>query len=558
MNLRGGRGRAARLLVWIVVGLALRAVALDGNGLWMDEGYTAWTAHLPTEAHAVAVANDDAPPLYYAIQRILVPILPPNEASVRLLSAAAGVAGIVWLAAAPPVRLAVEAPVAFFSLGTYGVYYGRQARSYALLMLWALLLVTAVARVNEGRRRWILVGIAAEGAILWTHNVGIHLVVGANLAWLVGGRRFVRGWVTAQIAVLLLWLPQLLRLLGEQLSVHAELNAWIAEYWERIPIALGPLLSLGAFTSGARIPGPLYAYRWSWEGAGSWLLAILAFAAVGTLLVAAFREGSRREAGVAASFTLAPLVSLAAASVLFVPSYTLARTDAIAYAGFVVWCGLGFRRLPRPGKIAVATVLAATTILATAAHFPVAGQERENDRRLGLLLREEVRPGDWVVFVGASRPSIDYSLSRGRPGRPDSTIRRLFYPGIFAQNPASDFPIQGDSLRAWEREAYAIRERFEQAPGPPGRSIYWIGPVDFGEGRVDPTAADLHYPGSMLAYVLNGLRPLDPLARLRGDELSIDWLLFRVRRDGLVPLEDLQPVIDADKPYSSKLNVDSE
>ena len=146
----------------------------------------------------------------------------------------------------------------------------------------------------------------------------------------------------------------------------------------------------------------------------------------------------------------------------------------------------------------------------------------------------------------------------GRPGRPDSVYHRLFYPAILSGNPASDFPIQGDSLRAWESEAFAVRERFEDGPGPPGRSIFWVGPVAFGAGRIEPTAEDLHYPGSMLAYALNGLRPLRPLARMRGDELSVDWLIFRLRRDELIPVEELKPVIDADDPYSSKLNVDSE
>jgi hypothetical protein len=50
----------------------------------------------------------------------------------------------------------------------------------------------------------------------------------------------------------------------------------------------------------------------------------------------------------------------------------------------------------------------------------------------------------------------------------------------------------------------------------------------------------------MLAYAVNGLRPLDPIARLRGDELAIDWLVFSVERDSLIARGELQPVIQAD------------
>jgi hypothetical protein len=243
---------------------------------------------------------------------------------------------------------------------------------------------------------------------------------------------------------------------------------------------------------------------------------------------------------------MVPLVSLAIISSLTIPSYTVARTDAIAYVGFVVWAALGLRGLPRWGRWPVIAILLCSTVLATAQHMPVGDQRRQNDRLLGDMLREEVRDGDWVAFVGAAMPSIDYYLSNGRPGRPDSTITRIQYPAIFSGNPASDQPISGDSLRVWEEEALRIRNRFEEQDGPPDQMFYWIGPIQPGKARREPTAEDLYYPGSMLAYAFNGLRPLRPLDRRRGDELSVDWLVFRVRRDRLIPQVQIQPVIRGD------------
>lgn len=537
------RKRLIRIGIWILLGIVLRTVALDGNGLWMDEGYTAWTAHLSPEEHTAALQNDDAPPLYYAMQRVILPHLPPNEGSVRLLSAAAGIGSLVWLAVQPPVRSLIEAPVAFMALGTYGVYYGRQARSYAVLMLFGLILMTATSRVLEGRGRWLIVVALAEAAALWTHNVAANLVVGANLAWLLCGRRDPWRWIAAQVGAFLIWLPYLATLFRQQLEIHKELNEFIAHYWAKIPLALAPLFSLAGFTSGARLEPLPTTYRWFYDGPGSSILSIAALAAVLLLLLAAFKKGQRREALFATAFTLGPLVSLTIISALTAPSYTVARTDAIAYGGFVLWTALGLRGLPRPGRMAVIGIVLVSTVLATVYHFPVAGRERDNDRILGERVKNVARPGDWIVYVGAAQASIDYYLSNGRPGIPDSTYHKLLYPAIYRRNPASDHPISGDSLRAWEAEALRIRNRFEAEEGE--RKIFWIGPLSPGSSK-EPTASDLLYPGSMLAYALNGLRPLDPIARLRADELTVDWLIFAVERDSLIPSVFVLPVEEAE------------
>ncbi len=539
---RPNRARNLRILVWIVLGIALRVTSLSGDGLWCDEGYTAWTAHLSQEAHEQARQNDDAPPLYYGLQRLLVPNLPPGERSVRILSAAAGVAGILWLAVQPPFAGLIEAPVAFLAVGTYGVYYGRLARSYTILILFGLILLTAVTRVAGGRRRWLLVVALVEGLALWTHNVAATLVVGVNLAWLLSGRRDPFRWLASQAGAFLIWLPYLLTALP-QFAVHASLNRWIGDFWETVPIAAAPFLSLASFTSGAKlIPSPP-TERWFYDGPGAVPLAVVSFAAVALLLASAFRGGRGREARIAASFTLGPLLTLTLLSIVTSPSYILARTDAVAYGGFIVWTALGLRALPRWGKSLVLLVLGLTTLLTIATRLPVAGRQRGNDRTIGRRLQEEVRPGDWVAFVGLARPSIDYYLSGGRPGTDDGAIHRLQFPASTGKNPAAVYPVPAESLRIWEAEAIRVRKRFE-AGNPVDSYLYYVGPID-PQKESDPTAADLPYPGNLLAYALGGLRPLDPILRLRGDGMGTDWICFRVRRDRLVPVTELVPVEEA-------------
>lgn len=536
------RGRLLRIFIWILVGLSLRVVALDGDGLWCDEGYTAWIAHLSSDEYATARANDDAPPLYYTIQRSLLPNLPPNETSVRLLSAAAGVAGIVWLAALPPVAGLIEAPVAFLAAGTYGALHARQARSYTVLMLFGLMLMTATAKVIEGRRRWLLLVVLSEALALWTHNVGAALVVGANAAWLLCSRRDRLRWFAGQLVVFILWLPCLVHSLP-QLAVHGKLNQWIGQYWESVPIALAPLMSLGTFTSGALVLPSPPADRWYYEGPGALIPAFLAFAAVAVLLISAFRKGQRQEALFAASFTLGPLVALMILSIVTSPTYILGRTDAVAYVGFVVWLALGLRTLPKVGRFIVIVILVASTTLAIATRFPVAGQARENDRRVGEVLSDRAEEGDWVFYSGLSRPSVDYYLSGGRPGRSNDRIERFQFPMSFGDNPAGVFPAPAESLGTWEDEAWRLRRRAEAITLYQGEPfhIYLVGPI-LAAPNIDPTASDLPYPSNILAYVLNGLRDLDPLVRLPGDGMRGDWILFRVRSDSLMPESDLQPI----------------
>lgn len=540
MGLRGrpGRGRIARLLFWVLLGALLRTAALDGDGLWCDEAYTAWRAHLPAAQAEEAGRADDAPPLYYAVQKALVPALPPGEASVRLLSAAAGVAGIAWLALFPPIRGLVEVPVAFYALGTYGVYYGRQARSYSLLMLWAAILMTATSRAMEGRRRWLVVVALAEAAALWTHHLSAALVFGANLAWLLCGRRDPIGWLSAQAAAFLLWLPVLLRAL-EQIGIHSELNRWIGAYWESVPLIAAPLLSLAAFAGGARLIVPSQTDHWQYDGPGSLAVALLAVAVVAALLLAAWRR--RREALFAASFCLGPLLFLALLSLVATPSYILGRTDAVAYVGVTVWAAIGMGAMPRPGRWAAAVVLAGSTALALAVHLPVGDRGSDNDRRLASALRERAAPGDWIAFAGLSRPSFEYTLAGGRPGTGVTSASLRTFPASMAANPAAVYPTPRDSLRAWEAEARSLRERFErEAPSP--RSRFWVVAPIPSSAAPEPTAQELLYPGNLLVYALHGLRPIAEFSRARGSGIGADWIVLPAAREDLVPLEDLRTV----------------
>jgi hypothetical protein len=88
-----------------------------------------------------------------------------------------------------------------------------------------------------------------------------------------------------------------------------------------------------------------------------------------------------------------------------------------------------------------------------------------------------------------------------------------------------------------------VRARFEKIARSDGRvaDFYFVGTI-VDRGMNEPTAEDLPYPGNVLAYVVNGLRPLDPIIRLPGDGIRGEWLVFRVRGDALVEAGGLRPI----------------
>jgi hypothetical protein len=238
-----------------------------------------------------------------------------------------------------------------------------------------------------------------------------------------------------------------------------------------------------------------------------------------------------------------PLVPLAILSMLAAPSYILGRTDAIAYAGTLVWAAIGFTRLPRIPRWIAAGVLAAATALAVATDLPIGERGRSNDRRIGTALRSQLRDGDWIVYTGLSRPSVDYYAAAGRPGVADPEHTRLQFPGSFGANPAAVFPVPADSLRAWEQEARGVRARFEEAAVADGEiSLFLVAPIHKGRGGSSPAAGDLVYPASVLAYTLQGLAPLAVVRRLPGDQMKTDRMLVRAGARALIPRTELQPI----------------
>lgn len=126
-------------LAIIILGIALRILALPMRDFWFDEAFTYHIAKLPIKDLVLAVASDNNPPLYYLIMHFIVKIS-QNELFLRLPSLFSNLAIIpvlfIFLKKHFGKTQAIVA-ASLFLLSPLSIYSATEARlhSFAILML---------------------------------------------------------------------------------------------------------------------------------------------------------------------------------------------------------------------------------------------------------------------------------------------------------------------------------------------------------------------------------------------------------------------------------------
>ena len=155
-----------------IAGLALAAVRLGGQSLWLDETYTWWFSRQGW-GDLLQAARLDAvnPPLYYFYVKLLAPSA--TEAALRLPSVLAylgGVVGAIWLGFLLGGRPGGLAAGLLWATHPMSLWPARAARPYALS---AFLAVAGAALFVRLQRSWstplgLLAGFAIALGLL-TH-----------------------------------------------------------------------------------------------------------------------------------------------------------------------------------------------------------------------------------------------------------------------------------------------------------------------------------------------------------------------------------------------------
>ncbi|MCK4304439.1 MAG: glycosyltransferase family 39 protein [Candidatus Eisenbacteria sp.] len=532
----------------------LRLISLGREGLWCDEAYTALMVQLPLpEMIQSLMRYDDAPPLFYMLQKLVVSCGGCSETALRLVPALSGIVAVFLLL----IRWCKEErgqycwAAIFLATTTYGVFYARQARSYGLLILLALLFIlSAKDLLLKNRRGWAGPLLAMTGMLLcMTHHLGVVLILTSFLLWPLRKTRglTLASWALWHLLPLAVWATWW-AVSSSQLQTHAELNTWMGEFWKGHHLAAAPALSLGAFLP-AVLPASLRAVALASPGEISPFWHILsALLGAGCLLAAlvprlpsALPRESGREIAIEATFLVIPLVALAAVSLILTPVYVLGRTDAIAYPAFVLLIGRGLTKLPRAAATGILIFWIALSIASLSPSYGLGspGRAKGADRHLAEVLgKEGLAPDDWVIHSSLTAPSVEYYLRRNGVHH-----QSAWFPEVAGTNPAGVVPTPLDSLQTYLDQARALRQVLESAL-PQDGSVWILGlrgqrTQPGKDHRTDITrplsAQEIGYPMSLLVYTLVGMEPITPVLSYRQDWVGGERILLRIPRNRWVP-----------------------
>ena len=508
-NLRSG----ILLLVILLLALGLRLYRLDAPSLWNDEGTSIAVAQRDLATIAQDAANDIHPPLYYWLLHGWTRLLGTGEAAARSLSALLGVA-LVALIYALGRQLRPEGDespgaqrrgqwigltAAFLAtVNPFQIYYSQEARMYMLAAVLAAAAVLALVRFVESRSVAALAALVVlEAAGLYTHYFFIFVVAVVNLGYLLslagsfgGGmprradRGQVVGWIVAQVAVVLLYLPWLPTALRQVTSwpgppPQASFFQALADTWRWL--VLGPTIETGqavvpllaaAFLAVVGLLG--WSRRHVWKPA---LLAVwLAVPVVSILALGLYREAYLKFLLVASP----PVMLLLAAGTL---SHGKQLTRTV----------LRFAQV-----IAILLILVGTGV-ALRNYYVEPAYARDDYRGIAAYIEALGRPGDAIVLNAPGQQEVFgyyyggelpvYPLPASRPPNPAATeaaLSDLVTPGgrVFAVLWATGESDPGQVVEGWlDRQTYKALDAWYgnvrlvvyavpgQVPSAPDRSL---------------------------------------------------------------------------------------
>jgi mannosyltransferase len=504
-----------------LLALGLRLYAIGEQSLWYDEGLTvALIGRAPADI-VRAAAVDVHPPLYYLLLKGWAALFGTSEAAVRSLSAVCGalaalftaMLGQRWFGARAGGLAGLAAAVS-----PLGVYYGQEARMYALAALLAVVLWLALDLwLVQASRRWLAFYALAALAGLLTHYFFVTIVAASGalgLLALVFGHDTRPDHALSRSGAVLRWVALHVALAAAYLPLVWSSRGSLAG-WSATRETPGPaLIAVDALRALALGPvAPLATMQWL-------PLFVLLLLAVG-LWPAPVRPWQR---AMALTWLLLPVAALAALSLnqpYYKPRFLLPVLPAfhlLLGAGVV---GLAARVFPRNhadtqarsqqrpsclgvfvSSCAVALLLAAAQPLLHTYFDPAA--RRDDYRGVARAIEAGARPGDALLLVGAGQaeplgyylhtPLALFPLPRARPLDPSATERELEqlareHPRVYVVSYVPEASDPQRVIRGWlDQNAFRATSRWY---GAVELAIYELGDLDaqaqlvdtqFGEG----------------------------------------------------------------------------
>jgi len=225
---------AALAVLVLLLAVWLRFNDIGAQSFWNDEGNAYVQATRDFTAIAEHAARDIHPPGYYWLLALWRQAAGETEMALRLLSALASVLSVAFTFALGRRLFGSEAGLAaalLVALNSFSIYYGQEARMYALLALWG------------AAGMWVFTCFVGRPGLRW--GLALALVSAAGL-WTQYAYAFV---LLAQGVLMVLWLADLLRREGLQafaysFGTYVAVNLLaLALYLPWLPTALNQIAS---------------------------------------------------------------------------------------------------------------------------------------------------------------------------------------------------------------------------------------------------------------------------------------------------------------------------
>lgn len=428
----------------LLTAATLRFHLLGAQSLWHDEGNAYVQATRTFSDIATNAARDIHPPGYYWLLAIWHDLLGESEFALRSLSAFASLLSVALTYALGKHLYGSSAGLVaagLVTLNTFSIYYAQEARMYALLALWGVASMWALAHLlRRPQSHWALALGLLNAAGLYTHYAFpfVMLAQGALfLLWSIGliwdkhpkNLGYLGYYVGANVLALAIfapWLP----------TAYDQVTNW-PNTGAPIPAAEALSTIIAYFGFGVTVGG----------GTTITVLFLLLF---GLLQLPTQSEASpdRRWYHWAA---LVPVVwvMLTVGVFLVLELFREANLKFLlpAQIGFALWIGRGvwvlwhvevrrkaplLRQVPKVAAVLTSTILFGQIATTIDALYTDPAHQRDDYRAIAALIDDEQRPGDAIILAAPNQQEVFgyyyggetpvYPLPRGLGGDDDATL----------------------------------------------------------------------------------------------------------------------------------------
>ncbi len=437
----------------VIVGLAVRLVLM--RSIWVDEAISIHQAHMSLSGMLDNLrATDRHPPVHYLILWLTVRLFGDGELAVRAPSILASAALIPVLFVTGRELFDRRTGLVAAGFATFApliVWYGQEARMYALFMLLGAVALWAQLRVlRDGRNRYWVAYAGVTIALLYTHYFALIPIAIQQVVFAVAAWKRARAGLPVRNLVIGIWVTWLALLVAA-----APLASFAAEQFSHsqtagmgfggAPSAAAPLSIPG---SSASLYAILSNFVWAIWGyhANSTMLRIAALWPLLMLLSLALMGQRRSDSTrVVLALALGPVIILLLVGLvkrdLFEVRYFIAAVPMMMLLLARSVAGGPRRRTP---AIVATAVLGLTLVIGLADQQLNPNNPRDFDFRGALAqIRSEARPGDTVLYApdylrdvvgyyspGVRTESLSDAEAHGMP-----TSGHVFLMGSFLDDP---------------------------------------------------------------------------------------------------------------------------